>query len=148
MAADWILIADASRARLLQQNEHGDAPVLLQSFEHPASRLHSSELGDDERGRQRNDAVFGAAAYEARLEPQRKEHLRFARELAQVLEAGARDGRCATLRVFSPSPFLGELKAQFGPATRRVLAGAHDLDLAATTASDLQARIHQYASQA
>ena len=51
MASDWILIADASRARVLQRQ--GTQPSsLVQAFEHAASRRHSSELGDAERGRQ------------------------------------------------------------------------------------------------
>lgn len=140
MNPDWILIADASRARLLQQE--GDKPIAqLQTFEHPASRLHSSELGDDDRGRQRSDRLFGASAYEAHIEPQRKEHLRFARELADALEEGALHGRCRSVRVFAPSPFLGELKGQLGDATQRLLVGSHDLDLSCVGIAEIGRRI-------
>lgn len=142
MKPDWILIANASRARLLEQQAHG-AYSLLRSFEHPASRLHSSELGEDKRGRENVDGAFGAAAYEPRVDWQRKEHLRFAIELADFLETGAQHGQCGSVRVFAASPFLGELKARLGEATRRVLAGTHDVDLSAVGVAELGRRIQQ-----
>lgn len=147
MKPEWILIANASRARLFQQQDH-DAPyALLRAFEHPASRMHSSELGDDERGRAGADQAFGATAYESRLEPQRKEHLRFAGELADCLEDGAQHGLCRSVRLFAASPFLGELKAQLGEATQRILAGAHDLDLSAVGPAEIGRRIDKALKQ-
>jgi protein required for attachment to host cells len=148
MKPDWILIANASRARLFQQQEPGTPYVLLRSFEHPASRLHSSELGDDERGRQRTDRAYGAAAYEPRMDEQRKEHLRFAGELADHLEDGAQHGLYGTVRVFAASPFLGELKARFGAATQRVLAGTYDVDLSAVGPAEIGRRVEREVAQA
>lgn len=140
MASDWILIANASRARVLQR-EGTQPTTVVQTFEHAASRLHSSELGDDERGRQASDRGYGGSAYATHIEPQRKEHLRFAHELSEFVEAGVRHGQCASLHVFASSPFLGELKAQFGDATQRVLAGCHEVDLSAVGPAEIDARI-------
>lgn len=143
MKPNWILIANASRARLLVQQEEGGNVAVLRSFEHPASRLHSSELGDDERGRQASDRGFGATAFEPRVDAQRKEHLRFAGELADFLEAGAQHGECGSVHVFASSPFLGELKALLGDATRRLMAGTHDVDLSAVGPAEIGKRIAQ-----
>lgn len=140
MKPDWLIVANAAHARLLQQ-EPGAPMTVLQAFEHPASRLHSSELGDAERGREATDRSFGGAAYEAHIEPQRKEHLHFARELAAVLEQGAQQGRYHRIHVFASSPFLGELKAQLGTATQRLVAGTHDLDLSALALSEIEQRV-------
>jgi hypothetical protein len=95
MKPDWILIADASRARLLQQQEPGAPYGLLRAFEHAASRLHSSALGPGERGRQGRGGASGATAFAPHMDLQRKEHLRFARELADFVEAGVQYGQCA-----------------------------------------------------
>jgi hypothetical protein len=146
MKPDWILIANASRARVLQQQE-GRPPALLQQFEHRASRLHSSELGDDEAGRERKDGLSGSAAFEPRIKAQRKEHLRFARELADFLEAGAQQALYGSVRVFAPSPFLGEVKAVLGDATQRLLAGSHDLDLSSVGIAEIRRRIEQALAQ-
>lgn len=142
MKPDWILVANAAQARLLQR-EPGSPMTVLQAFHHPASRLRSSELGDDARGRERTDHRAGAAPFEARVDAHRKEHLRFAGELADVLERGAQAGQYRHLHVFAGSPFLGELRAALGDATRRLLAGRHELDLSAVGLSELELRVEQ-----
>lgn len=79
MKPHWILIANASRARLLQQEQGGPMQV-LKAFDHPASRLRSSTLGDDKAGRELSGHGFGGAAFEPRMDAQLREHLRFARD--------------------------------------------------------------------
>lgn len=142
MKPDWILVANAAQARLFQR-EPGSPMTVLQAFHHPASRVRSSVLGDDERGREQTDSRAGAAAYQARVEPHRKEHLRFAAELADFLEQGARAGSCRQIHVFAASPFLGELRAQLGDATHGLLAGSHDLDLSAVGLAEIESRVQQ-----
>lgn len=142
MKPDWILVANAAQARLFEQKP-GHPMAVLQAFDHPESRLHSSDLGNDERGRQQTDRRAGAAAYQARVEPQRKEHLRFASELADYLEQGARNGRCRHIHLVAASPFLGELKGQLGDSAQRLLAGSHDLDLSAVGPAEIERRVQQ-----
>ena len=140
MQPDWFLVANASEARLLQQ-EPGAPMVVLKAFHHPASRLHSSELGDAERGREASDRRQGASAYAAHIEPQRKEHLHFARELAAALEQGAGEGRCHRIHLFASSPFLGELKAELRDAALKHLGSTHDLDLSSLGLAQIEARV-------
>ncbi|MFC5499392.1 host attachment protein [Caenimonas terrae] len=140
MKPDWILIANAGHARLLQ-HESGTPLVELKSFEHPASRLHTSELGDDKAGRQKSDSAFGGAAFPPRMDPHHKEQLHFASELAAALEQAAGEGRFQRLTVYASSPFLGELKAALGASTMRLLAGTHDLDLTSFALAEIESRI-------
>lgn len=140
----WTLIANAGRARLLQQEAAGRI-VVLQSFEHPQSRMRSTELGDDKAGRELSGRGFGGAAFEPRLDAHRKERQHFARELAQHLEQAAHEGRYAAVQLFSSSPFLGELKQQLGAGTQRLLVGTHDVDLTSVGVAELPRRI-QHAS--
>lgn len=140
MKPTWIVIANAAHARLLQQ-EPAHPLTLLQSLEHPASRMRSSELGDDKAGREFSSSGWGGAALDPRTHEQRKEHQHFAHELAQLLEQGAQDQRYDAVHVFASSPFLGELKHELGPAARALLAGTHDLDLTSVGLAELPARI-------
>jgi protein required for attachment to host cells len=140
MKSTWILIANAAHARFLQQDPAGRL-TLLQSLEHSRSRMRSSELGDDKAGRELSGHGFGGAAYEPRTDAQRKEHQHFAHELGQLLERAAQEQRYEALQVFASSPFLGELKQELGPATQRLLAGTHDVDLTAVGMAELPARI-------
>lgn len=149
MKPDWILVANASQARLLT-HEPGSPMAVLQAFHHPESRMHSSELGDDARGRQDADRHYGGgSAYASRSDPKHREHMHFAKQLADFLEQGAQQGEFRHLQVFASSPFLGELKSQLGAATQHLLAGSHDLDLSAVGLSEMEARIrHALAPQA
>lgn len=141
MHSHWILIANAARARLMKQDEEGGPLVLVQSFEHAASRLHTSQLGDDAAGRQGADRSFGAAAFQPRTDAHEKEELRFATALADELERGAAAGRCEAITVFAPPRFLGSLRGAFGDATRQHLDATYDVDLTAVGTAELARRI-------
>jgi protein required for attachment to host cells len=147
MKPHWILVANATEARLLQQ-EPGGPLVVLQAFHHPESRLHTAELGDDRAGREVSGHGFGGAAYQPRLDAQRKQHLHFARDLADHLEQAAGEHRYASLAVYASSPFLGELKQLFGDATRKLVAGTHDVDLTSFDVAEIERRVQQERSRA
>lgn len=146
MQPHWILIANASHARLLQQ-EPGAPMVVLAAFQHPASRQHSAVLGDDKAGRELSGRGFGGAAFEPRTDAQTKEQLHFARELADRLEEGARAGRCQSIAIFASSPFLGELKQALGEQTRRLLTHTRDVDLTHVGLAEIERRIQHELAQ-
>jgi protein required for attachment to host cells len=114
MQPDWTLIANATRARLLQQ-ERGAPMVILESFVHP-------------RGRGKLDAASD-------------EHIKFARELAHLLEQEAQLDHFHSLTIFASSPFLGEIRDELGKATLCRLTSTHELDLTHLGLSELEERI-------
>lgn len=147
MKPDWILIANAAHARLLAR-EPGSPLVVLKSFEHPQSRSKVSDLADGPSGRERSDQAFGGAALQPRQDAKTREHLHFARELADYLEQHAQQHGFNSLAVYASNPFLGELKAELGEATRRLLQGTHDLDLTAFGVGEVERRIGQQSPRA
>jgi protein required for attachment to host cells len=140
MKHHWILIANATNARLLNQQESG-APVVLKSFTHSQGRSKISELVDDRAGHETTVRSFGGTTYQPRTDAKQKEHQRFAKELADHLERQAHMHSFESLEVFASSPFLGELKIEFGPATQRLLSGTHDIDLTSVGPAELKRRI-------
>lgn len=147
MKPDWILIANATHARLLQ-HESGAPMVIVKSFAHPESRSKVSDRADDRAGHERTDHRFGGTSFQPRTDPQRKEHDQFAREIAAYLEAEALQGTFHSLRVFASSPFLGEIKARLGKASLQLLAGTHERDLTAVGLTELERRIaHEVAAR-
>jgi protein required for attachment to host cells len=114
MKPDWTLIANATRARLLQQ-ERGAPMVILESFVHPRGRgnLNASAMG----------------------------HVEFARELAHLLEQEAQLDHFRSLTIFAASPFLGEIRSELGKATVRRLVSSHEQDLTGFGLSELEQRI-------
>ena len=140
MKPDWILIANATHARLLSR-EAGSPMVVLESLEHPAGRQKIGDLADDRLGSEHTDRGFGGAAYEPRVDAKLKEHQRFARELAARLEMAAVAGKFHRLAVFASSPFLGELKAEMGAVSQRLLQSTHDLDLTSFGLAEVEERV-------
>ena len=142
MKPDWILIANASRARLLEQDKK-DRVKELKSFEHPQGRSRASELTTDRAGYQRTDRSFGAASFQPRTDPRQKEHSLFARELAEYLEREALLGTFGSISLLVSNPFLGELKAELGAATRRLLGVVRGVDLTMVGKAELGRRVAQ-----
>ena len=119
MKNEWILIANASVARLFSRESDSGPLVPLHSFEHAESRLKASELADDRLGHDSTDGRPGGVSFEPRMDPRRKQHLKFARELAQRLDEGLAGGDCGRITLYASSPFLGELKGQLSPGEER-----------------------------
>ena len=140
MKPHWILIANSTYARLLQQKGGGPI-VILKTFTHAQGRSKVSELVDDRAGHENTDRSYGGTSYQPRTDPKKKERERFARELADDLERQAQLGTFESLAVFASSPFLGELKAEFGPAATRLLSGTHEVDLTSVGPAELKRRI-------
>lgn len=140
MKPDWILLANATRARLLQL-ERNERVTELETFDHPQSRSKISTLVDDRAGHESTDRSYGGTSYQPRTDARQKEHQRFAREIAEFLERQAHSGTYRSLAVFASSPFLGELKAELGNATGKLLSGTHDLDLTSVGPAELGRRI-------
>lgn len=139
-AVEWFLVACAAHARVMQR-ERGLPMAQIAAFSHPEARLRASELGDDRAGRERADRGFGGVAYEPRTDPVRKEHQRFARELADYLEEGARAQVYGSLVVFAGNPFLGELREALGDGTRRLLKTSLPVDLSHVGAAEIERRV-------
>ncbi|QHE86248.1 host attachment protein [Hydrogenophaga sp. BPS33] len=140
MSTEWFLIANAARG-FIAQRCRGQPLTVIAHFEHPASRLKSAALGEDKAGRALAPAGFGGAAFEPRADAQRKEHLRFAHELATHLEEAALVEGYDTLVLFAGNPFLGELKGALAEATLRRLAHSVPVDLTRVGQAELGRRI-------
>jgi len=115
---DWILIANTTRARVLQQRSA--VIEILESFVHPAGRGQATRPLIDAR---------------------QKEYTRFAQELAQYLEAEARMGHFASLVILAPLPFLDELRGALGKFTARLVVGTVERDLTSWGVAELGRQI-------
>ena len=141
MKRQWILLANASHARLLSRDSAAEPLMPVATMEHPESRLKASQLSDDRPGHEATDNSSGGNRYEPRSDVRRKEHQRFAREIAHRLDTGLADGSFSVLWLFASSPFLGELKAQLSDAVNKRVQHALDSDLTALGLSEIEQRL-------
>jgi len=143
---DWVLIANAGRARCFARDRENGALHELSSFVHPASRLEGHELATDRAGH----AFKGGAStqYEPRTDRHEKEHARFAHLLAAHLEQAAQAQRFERLALCASSEFLGELRARLGPAASARLETGVPVDLTAYAGPELERRVAQALARA
>lgn len=119
----WILVCDASRARIFSKENKVSKLKLVEELEHPASRAHGRDLMADRPGRQQQiGGKTERAAMEPRTDPKRVEAERFARELTVRLSKGLTDHGFERLIVVAPPQFLGMLRSSFDTqVTQRVM---------------------------
>ncbi|MGL6111160.1 MAG: host attachment protein [Rubrivivax sp.] len=120
---NWLVVANAARARVLEQTGIAGGFVHIADLVHPQSRQKGSDLADDRPGRAPSTAAHGtgSSAYDARTAPREREHEHFAQELAAVLNGGIAAGRCAGLVLVASDPFLGQLKKQLSEHAHKAL---------------------------
>jgi protein required for attachment to host cells len=141
MKTECIVIANAASARFFRRDSAKAPLVPLATLTHDRSRLHASELGSDRPGSQAADNSHGVNHFEPRSDARRKEHLRFAKEIGERLDAGLKAGEYASLTLFASNPFMGELKAQLSKAVTQRLKATLNNDLSHVGIAELESRI-------
>ena len=106
------------------EGEPDDGLHDLMDFVHTQSRQKGHQLGFDQPGhveRGMGAGTRGGTDLSPRSDPRHKEHEHFAREIAQYLDKAVSSRRCERIVLIASDPFLGEVKAQLGPATARAV---------------------------
>ncbi len=152
MRARYVLVADASRARLFHQRPKHDLE-LVESFEHVDSRARSRDLMADANGRKAVGPSVGAN-YGGRsvslgvgrpgvapdTEPRQVEAEKFARALASALEGRLHNSREAVVLV-APAHFLGLLRDSLSVSVFKRIELTVAKDLTKLDARELGARM-------
>jgi protein required for attachment to host cells len=141
MKDQWILVANASVARLFRRGSVAEALCPMATMTHQESRLKAAELAEERPGREATDNSRGANRFEPRSDVRRKEHLRFAHEISERLDKGLAAGEFDSLLVFASNPFLGELRALLIKAVEKRVTLALNNDLTALGLAEIEARL-------
>src|SRR5436309_2445315 len=119
---NWLLVANASRARVLEEADEPGRYVHVADLVRPASRQKGTELAHDRPGHIEGPGKGpGSGAYVPRTDPREHEHDVFAHEVAKTLDAGVASGRCAGLVLIASNPFLGRVKAHLGESAQKLV---------------------------
>jgi protein required for attachment to host cells len=133
----WILIADGSRAKVLES--HGPASDLVPvedmaiAKELPANR----DLQEDRPGRSFESFIPMRHAMESRVDPHRELKRELAGEVADKLERSLRDGRFDRLAIIAPPTLLGDLRSALSEQLRGKVAAELAKDLVKVPHQDL-----------
>jgi len=126
----WILVADASRARLFESNKKTGPWELIEEFEHPASAAKGHDIVADKFGRVQQSVADGTrSAMEPSTDPKEVEAMRFAQKLAAVLEQGHGCNAYGRLVLVAPPEFLGMLRKAIPATVAHRVAASVNKDL-------------------
>lgn len=121
----WVVVANGARARVLECTAHPRVFRHVADLVHPQTRLKGVELARTAGGGDRAGHVegpgHGSAAYQPRTTAREREHDRFARQVAELLDDGVAAGDCLSIVLVASDPALGEIRSHLGAmALRRV----------------------------
>jgi protein required for attachment to host cells len=142
---NWLVVANASRARVLEESGAPGTFVHVADLLHPESRQKGTDLGGDRPGHvDRIGHGLSSGAYAPHTDPREREHDHFAREVATLLDDGIASGRCAGLLLVASNPFLGHLKAHLGEQARKAIVRTVSKDYTTLRDDELAERLHDH----
>lgn len=139
----WIVVADASRARLFAAGAPSAPLTEVQDFVHLASR-HSADSVVDTRVRSANASKQARHDTEPRTAPKQHEMEQFARELGQFLDKACAEHRFEALTLVAAPDFLGVLRGAINPRTTRCVTATLDKDFTRLSADEIAARLRAH----
>lgn len=143
---EWIMLANASRARLYSRSSKNGQLSELEDFIHPQSRQAGRAIGDTAPGHVEKDLGgmgHGRTSLEPRVDPRQKAQRQFAHELAEHIDAALRQQRFKSWVLIASNPFLGTLKAELSEAATRALRSTVASDFTQLKDPDLTQRVRE-----
>ncbi len=139
---NWLVVANAAKARVLEESAKPGAYAHLADLVHPQSRQKGTELSSDRPGHVNSlGQRSGGTSYPSRTDVREREHDRFAHEVAAAVNDGVAAGQCAGLVLVASNPFLGQVKAHLSEQAHKVLLRCVASDYTALRDAELAQRL-------
>ncbi len=140
MAITWILVANASLAKLYENLGPNKGLRLVKELLHPESRLKNSELVTDRPGSMAS-AGNGQGAKQPHTQPKEHEAKVFAQEIAQELYRGRTSNAFGRAIMIAPPSFMGMLNAVMDMPTAQMVSDRFEKDYTKSPEPQLRERL-------
>jgi len=117
----WVVVADHRHARIYEFEQPNGALVEVQHLEQLDARRRKGELVSDRPGRAFSSVGVRRHGLEPPVDPKEQENIRFAKQVADQLEAGRVEGRFDSLILVADPQVLGLLRQKLTPACRELI---------------------------
>lgn len=128
----WVLVADATRARILTPEHAGQAFKTLEGMTFSHEDPKTSEMVRDGLSLSFDSAGYGRHPVTPQTDPHREEKRNFAKDLAVILAAELEKKSFDRLILIAPPQMLGDLRPHLSDAVRKTVSASLDLDLTKT----------------
>ncbi len=140
MAITWILVANASLAKLYENLGPNKGLKLIKELIHPESRQKNGELVSDRSGAMAMTGS-GGGSMQPQTMPKQHEAKVFAQEIAQALYHGRTSNAFKRAIVVAPPAFMGLLNAVIDGPTAQLITDRFEKDYTKTPENELGERL-------
>lgn len=139
MSTTWILVANASQAKLFANLGPKKGLQLVKELEHPESREKAANLVSDRVGNYQ-----GSGSYAQPTPPKEHEAERFAQELSRELEEGRVNNAYERLILIASAHFMGLLNNRLTSHVRSKVTESIEKDYTRLPIKELAAHLEGY----
>ena len=140
MAITWILVANASLAKLYANLGPNKGLTLVKELIHPESRQKNGELVSDRSGAM-GAVGSGGGSMQPQTLPKQHEAKVFAQEIAQALYQGRTSNAFKRAILVAPPAFMGLLNAVIDGPTAQLITDRFEKDYTKTPGNELGERL-------
>ena len=154
MDAQWIVSANAGRARFFSQAQAGAPLEEIEDMVNAAARLRTADTESDDLGRRTSSVGRSSAGtpsqasgYEPHQTPAEHQTQVFARSVAEFLQRGHQQHRYRKLSLIASPEFLGVLRKALDPGVGELVTVQIDKDYTQSTRDQLREQIRKHAEK-
>lgn len=141
MSVTWIMVANASQAKLFAKHGPKKGLQLIKELIHPESREKTSNLVSDRSGA---NSGPGHGAFIQATDPKHHEAERFAQEVARELDDGRVNNAYDRLVLVASAPFMGLVNACLPGQVRSKVSKSIDKDYTRLPVKELTGHLEQW----
>lgn len=139
MSITWIMVANASHAKLFTNKGPNKGLELVKELEHPESREKAAELVSDRIGN-----YAGSGSYAQPTNPKEHEAERFAQQIAHELEQGRVNNAYEKLIVVTSSHFMGLLNGRITTQVKNKISNSINKDYTQLPVKELSGHLAEH----
>lgn len=146
MDKEWVMLANASRARIYARDPEQGRLSELDDFVQPQARQMDRELSNARAGhveKGHGASGRGSTQLEPRTGAHDKAHEQFARQLAEHIDSALQDKRCGSWVLIASNPFLGHVNAHLSQRAEKALRAKVVSDLSSFSGPELERRVSE-----
>jgi len=141
MSITWIMVANASQAKLFANHGPNKGLQFIKELTHPESREKTSNLVSDRSG---SHTGTGHGAFVQATDPKHHEAELFAQEVSRELDAGRLKKAYDRLILVASASFMGLVNSQLPELVRSMVSESIDKDYTRLPVKDLAGHLESY----
>jgi protein required for attachment to host cells len=136
----WVVVSNSALAKIFRIEKFPKIAI-VDTLEHPESRLHNVDLVSERPGRAFDKVGVGRHAYSPVTEPKQVEVEKFAKDLAKYLDAAFLKKEFSRFYLIASPSFLGLLRKEMHGQTQEAIIAEIPKDMTDHVTQEIEQQI-------